>query len=235
MRIQKYMSETGRFSRRETDRLIKAGRIMVNGEACHKDSLIAADDVVMVDGERVERQQDVRGVYILLNKPRGITTTAQPAVEGNIIDFVGHSERIFPVGRLDKDSEGLMLLTNDGSIVNNIMKSEFGHEKEYEVTVDQPVTQLFLDKMAAGVEILGGVRTLPCRTWQVSPYVFRIVLTQGLNRQIRRMCKTLGYNVIRLKRVRLMNLTLNGLETGEWRELKAAELQEMNDLLSGES
>ncbi|MFC7371899.1 pseudouridine synthase [Fictibacillus iocasae] len=235
MRIQKYMSETGQYSRRETDRLIAAGRVTVNGEVCHKDTVVGERDAVSVDGEIVERQQEVRRVYIVLNKPRGITTTAQPAVEGNIIDFLGYPERIFPVGRLDKDSEGLMLLTNDGSIVNSIMKSEFGHEKEYEVTVDQPVTQLFLEKMASGVEILGGVRTLPCRAWQVSPFVFRIVLTQGLNRQIRRMCKTLGYEVTRLKRVRLINLNLDGLETGDWRELRMLELDELKRMLQGES
>lgn len=231
MRINKYISETGLYPRRETDRMISAGRITINGRVCEKGDNVAPDDIVAVDGvpiSIVEREP----VYLALNKPVGITCTSARQVEGNIIDFVGYPSRIFAVGRLDKHSEGLILLTNDGSIVNQMMRSENGHEKEYVVTVDKPVTEQFLQKMAGGVDILG-TRTKPCVTYKINEIEFGIILTQGLNLQIRRMCKELGYRVLRLERIRIMNITLNGLERGQWRHLgndeRAALLDCLND------
>ncbi|HEU4601886.1 MAG TPA: 23S rRNA pseudouridine(2604) synthase RluF, partial [Steroidobacteraceae bacterium] len=164
-----------------------------------------------------------RRIYIALNKPVGITCTTERDIPGNIVDFIGHKERIFPVGRLDKDSEGLILLTNDGDIVNEILRVENAHEKEYEVTVDRPVTEIFLNGMASGVRILGTV-TKPCKVRRIGPATFRIILTQGLNRQIRRMCSFFGYKVVKLQRIRIINLTLAGLKVGQWRELSEAEV-----------
>jgi 23S rRNA pseudouridine2604 synthase len=176
---------------------------------------------VCVDGKPVAAGP--RRVYIALNKPAGITCTTERDVPGNIVDFVRHQQRIFPVGRLDKDSEGLILLTNDGDIVNEILRVENAHEKEYEVTVDRPVTEIFLNGMASGVRILGTM-TKPCKVKRVAPATFRIVLTQGLNRQIRRMCSFFGYQVVKLQRIRIINLTLSGLKVGQWRELSEAEV-----------
>ncbi len=176
---------------------------------------------VCVDGKPLPRRS--RDVYIALNKPPGITCTTERDVEGNIIDFVGHRERIFPIGRLDKDSEGLILLTNNGDIVNEILRVEHGHEKEYVVTVDRPVTATFLSMMAAGVRI-GGEKTKPCVVTRAGPASFRIVLTQGLNRQIRRMCSALGWRVKRLQRLRIMHIRLGSLESGRWRDLTPAEV-----------
>lgn len=222
MRINKYISETGVCSRRETDRLIKAERITINGRICKAGDTVHPGDSVLIDGKPIPSK--VHPIYIALNKPPGITCTAGTHIEGNIIDFVNHPHRIFPVGRLDKASEGLILLTNDGDIVNKILRSENNHEKEYVVTVDKPFTDAFLKGMAGGVEITGG-KTNPCQIYRISDDVFRIILTQGLNRQIRRMCRFFGYTVTRLERIRIMNIGLDGLETGQWRDLTDEELE----------
>ncbi|WP_410513573.1 pseudouridine synthase [Paenibacillus sp. BR2-3] len=222
MRINKYISETGFCSRRETDRLIEAGRITVNGVVCIPGTDVAPDDVVLIDGRVIGSKGE--DVYIALNKPKGVVCTAARHVAGNIIDFMNYPSRIFAIGRLDKDSEGLILLTNNGDIVNKMMRSENGHEKEYWVTVDKPVTQEFIQKMSSGVDILG-VTTKPCKVLRLNDYEFRIILTQGLNLQIRRMCKALGYRVMRLERIRIMNISISGLEKGEWRDLTSEELQ----------
>lgn len=222
MRLNKYISETGLCSRREADARIEAGRVTINGVVATLGTQVAAGDVVCVDGKQVGAAQ--KHVYIALNKPVGITCTTERHVAGNIVDFVRHRERIFPIGRLDKDSEGLILLTNNGGIVNEILRAENEHEKEYLVTVDRPVTRIFLDGMASGVRILGTV-TKPCRVTRVTATTFRITLTQGLNRQIRRMCSFFGYKVLRLQRVRIINVTLDGLAVGKWRELSSAEVR----------
>ncbi|URN93637.1 MAG: pseudouridine synthase [Candidatus Pristimantibacillus lignocellulolyticus] len=221
MRINKYISETGYCSRRQTDRLIAAKRITINGVTCEAGADVEPSDIVLIDGAPIPSKAEP--VYLALNKPIGITCTASKEVEGNIIDFVNYPTRIFAIGRLDKASEGLILLTNDGDIVNKMMRSENGHEKEYIVTVDKPITQSFIDEMSRGVHILG-VTTKPCDVFRINDYEFRIILTQGLNLQIRRMCKALGYRVERLERVRIMNITIEGLDRGKWRELADDEL-----------
>lgn len=229
MRINKYISETGYCSRRETDRLIAAGRITINGEVCEKGADVEPEDIVLIDGQEIPREECER-VYIALNKPIGIVCTAAESVAGNIIEYVNYPSRIFAVGRLDKASEGLILLTNDGDIVNKMMRSEHNHEKEYIVTVDKPLTAEFIHAMSVGVEILNVV-TKPCEVYREDEFVFRIILTQGLNLQIRRMCKALGYRVLKLERVRIMNITLNHLERGKWRHLEPAELDKLLSLL----
>ena len=221
MRLNKFISETGVCSRREADAWIAAGRVTVNGAPATLGTQVGEGDEVCVDGRPLGAPS--RHVYLALNKPVGITCTTERHVPGNIVDFVGHRERIFPIGRLDKDSEGLILLTNNGDIVNEILRSENEHDKEYVVTIDRPVTDDFLAGMAAGVPILGTV-TKPCRTARVAKNTFRIVLTQGLNRQIRRMCEQFGCKVRRLQRVRVINITLDGLAPGRWRHLTRAEL-----------
>ena len=227
MRLNKYISETGLCSRREADRLIAERRVSINGRLAGIGEQVGADDEVRVDG-RVARARTRQGVktrvYIALNKPVGITCTTERHVRGNIIDFVDHPERIFPVGRLDKDSEGLILLTSDGDIVNQILRSENKKEKEYLVGVDRPVTDEFLAAMARGVAIHDTV-TLPCRVTRTARFGFRIVLVQGLNRQIRLMCEALGYTVKQLRRVRIANVHLGGLKLGQWRNLTPLELQ----------
>lgn len=221
MRLNKFISETGVCSRREADAWIAAGRVTVNGAVAGLGVQVGDGDEVCVDGRRIGAPR--RHVYLALNKPVGVTCTTERHIPGNIVDFVRHRERIFPIGRLDKDSEGLILLTNNGDIVNDILRSENEHEKEYVVTIDRPVTDDFLAGMAAGVPILGTV-TKPCRTARVGRHSFRIVLTQGLNRQIRRMCEQFGCKVRRLQRVRVINVTLDGLPVGRWRDLTRAEL-----------
>jgi 23S rRNA pseudouridine2604 synthase len=224
MRIHKYISLTGFCSRRETDRLLKSGRISINGEIANKDSFVRDMDTVLIDGKVIP--QKTAAVYLAFNKPVGVTTTSNPEIDGNILEYIDLSERVFAVGRLDKASQGLILLTNDGELANRISQADYGHEKEYEVTVDQPVTDLFLQKMAQGVFILDSI-TKPAKTEWISKYVFRITLTQGLNRQIRRMCKTLGYEVEKLERIRIMNIHLHALEPGKWRYLRDDELIEL--------
>jgi 23S rRNA pseudouridine2604 synthase len=222
MRLNKYISETGICSRREADTWIASGRVTINGKRAELGTQVNEGDEVRVDKRIVGAKK--QHVYICLNKPVGITCTTERHVEGNIIDFVGHTERIFPIGRLDKDSEGLILLTNHGDIVNVILRTENNHEKEYIVTVDKPVTETFLAGMAGGVQILGE-RTKPCRVSRVDSHVFRIILTQGLNRQIRRMCEVFGYHVRRLQRIRIMNIKLGNLKVGHWRNLTEVELR----------
>ncbi|MED1950280.1 23S rRNA pseudouridine(2604) synthase RluF [Brevibacillus centrosporus] len=225
MRINKYISETGFCSRRESDKLIEAGRVTINGQLAELGSTVSPGDDVRIDGNPLGAKK--KSVYIALNKPVGITCTTELHVKGNIIDFVNHPERIFPIGRLDKDSQGLILLTNDGDIVNKILRAENNHEKEYIVTVDKPITPLFIQGMSGGVRILGTV-TKPCKVTKISDRVFKIVLTQGLNRQIRRMCQAFGYQVRQLKRVRIMNIELGELRVGQWRDLTPGELKELN-------
>jgi len=222
MRLNKYISETGICSRREADAWIAGGRVTINGKRAELGTQVNEGDEVRVDQRVVGAKQ--RHIYICLNKPVGITCTTERHIDGNIIDFIGHAERIFPIGRLDKDSEGLILLTNHGDIVNVILRAENNHEKEYVVTVDKPVTETFLTGMARGVNILGE-RTKPCRVSRVNNCVFRIILTQGLNRQIRRMCEVFGYHVRRLQRIRIMNIRLGSLKVGQWRDLSEAELR----------
>ena len=222
MRLNKYISETGICSRREADAWIAGGRVTINGKRAELGTQVNEGDEVRVDQRVVGAKK--RHIYICLNKPVGITCTTERHIDGNIIDFIGHAERIFPIGRLDKDSEGLILLTNHGDIVNVILRAENNHEKEYIVTVDKPVTETFLASMAGGVRILGE-RTKPCRVSRVDNCVFRIILMQGLNRQIRRMCEVFGYHVRRLQRIRIMNIKLGSLKVGQWRDLSEAELR----------
>ena len=221
MRINKFLSERGLCSRREADSWVSGGRVSVNGVVATLGTKIQLGDIVAVDGQVVGAES--AHVYLALHKPVGIECTTDTRVAHNVVDFVAHPARVFPVGRLDKDSEGLILLTNDGDIVNDLLRANHGHEKEYLVTVDPEVTDEFLASMAGGVQILDRV-TAPCRIERVSKNVFRIVLTQGLNRQIRRMCDVFGYTVRRLIRVRFVNIVLEGLSVGRWRNLTRAEL-----------
>jgi 23S rRNA pseudouridine2604 synthase len=221
LRLNKYISETGACSRREADKWIESGRVTCNGVAAALGTQVGDGDDVRIDGKPIQRRRTQ--IYIALNKPVGITSTTEAHIEGNIVDLIGHSERIFPVGRLDKDSEGLILLTNDGDIVNEILRAENNHEKEYVVTVDRPVTDLSLRMMGDGVKIMGRL-TKPCKVSRVDPVTFRMILTQGLNRQIRRMCSALGYKVRHLRRVRIMNIQLGSMAPGEWRNLTEREL-----------
>ncbi len=225
MRINKFLSETGITSRRGADKFIDAGRVEINGQKAELGSKVEPGDEVQVDG-KVIQQPERAYVYLALNKPVGITSTTERHIEGNIVDFINHPERIFHVGRLDKDSEGLILMTNDGDIVNEILRAEHEHEKEYIVTVDKPVTDAFLESMSSGVEILDTV-TLPAKAERVAKHVFKLTLQQGLNRQIRRMCTALGYEVKRLQRIRIMNIRLANLKAGEWRDLTQEEKQEL--------
>lgn len=225
MRINKFLSETGITSRRGADKFIEAGRVSINGQKAELGSKVEYGDEVYVDGKLIE-QPERAYVYLVLNKPIGITSTTERHIDGNIVDFINHPERIFHVGRLDKDSEGLILMTNDGDIVNEILRAENEHEKEYIVTVDKPVTDEFLEKMANGVEILDTV-TLPAKAEKIAKQVFKLTIKQGLNRQIRRMCTALGYEVKRLQRIRIMNLRLGNLKVGEWRNLTEDEKHEL--------
>ncbi|GGG28857.1 pseudouridine synthase [Lysinibacillus alkalisoli] len=229
MRINKFLSETGMVSRRGADKWVAAGRVKINNELATIGSRVETTDKVYVDNKLVEREQQL--VYIVLNKPVGITSTTEQHIEGNVVDFVNHPLRIFHIGRLDKDSEGLLLLTNDGDIVNEILRAENHHEKEYIVQVDHPITDEFLQKMSSGVPILDTV-TLPCRVEKISRYVFRIILEQGLNRQIRRMCSALGYNVKQLQRIRIMNIKIGNLKVGQWRDLTVNEKDTLFKLLN---
>jgi 23S rRNA pseudouridine2604 synthase len=221
LRLNKYISETGVCSRREADKWIEAGRVTCNGRPALLGTQVGEGDEVRIDGELIGQKK--QQVYLALNKPVGIICTTEPGVEDNIIDHVGFPERIFPVGRLDRDSEGLILLTNNGDIVNEILRSENNHEKEYLVTVDRPITDLSLKMMASGVKIMGEM-TKRSEVTRIDAQSFRIVLTQGLNRQIRRMCSALGYRAQRLQRVRIMNVQLGKLKPGQWRHLTPAEI-----------
>lgn len=228
-RLNKYLSEVGYCSRREADKLIEAGRVTVNGKVPEMGTKISDDDDVHVDGKLIENKKK-RFTYLAFNKPVGIVCTTDTRVEkDNIIDFINYHKRIFPIGRLDKPSEGLILLTDDGDIVNKILRASNNHEKEYIVTVDKPISQTFLQHMRNGVPILDTV-TRKCKVDKLDSTTFKIVLTQGLNRQIRRMCEYLGYEVLTLKRVRIMNIELD-VPVGKYRELSDVEMEELNKLL----
>ncbi|MCP9471919.1 MAG: pseudouridine synthase [Nitrospira sp.] len=224
IRINKFFTEQGICSRREADRLIESGAVTINGRVAKLGDRVSRTDVIARDGRVIPWGK--APVYIKYHKPVGVTTTSEPHVHRNIIAEIGYPERIFPIGRLDKDSSGLILLTNDGDIVNEILRAEFGHEREYVVEVDRPFDRRFLDQMAAGVEVLGAM-TKPCKIFRVGPKRFRIILTEGRNRQIRRMCAALGYRVASLHRVRIMHITIDKLAVGEWRELTAQERQKL--------
>lgn len=228
MRLNNYISASGLCSRREADKWILMKRVRINGKIAELGESVHPNDKVEVDGKTVRPKKD--NVYIAFNKPVGVTCTTERHIKGNIIDYINHKERIFPIGRLDKDSEGLILLTSDGSIVNAILREENEHDKEYLVTVHKTIDETFISNMEKGVKIYNPVRkkhtlTKPCKIELVKPKTFRITLNQGLNRQIRRMCSALGYDVITLKRTRIMNIHLNQLKTGKWRDLSHQELK----------
>ncbi|MEJ8800459.1 23S rRNA pseudouridine(2604) synthase RluF [Pontibacter sp. H249] len=230
IRLNKFISDAGYCSRREADKLIEQGRVMVNNKRPEVGAKVTAKDKVRVDGNLLEVDA-VEPVYLLLNKPAGIETTTDTSQRDNIIRFVNYPERIFPVGRLDKDSEGLIILTNDGDIVNKILRAGNKHEKEYIVTVDKPINHSFVERMSGGVAILG-VNTKKCFVEQLGANKFRIILTQGMNRQIRRMCETLGYEVQTLQRTRIMHLSLAKIPLGQWRNMTDAEAAELQRLVA---
>lgn len=220
MRINKLLSNFGVCSRKEANRLIEAGRVKVNGILAIPGQWVELEDEVLIDNIPIKEKEKV---YIVLNKPVGVTCTAAKEVEGNIIDFINYPEYIFPVGRLDKESQGLILLTNDGELANKILEADNHHEKEYLVSVDKILTEEVIKNMTMGVEILGK-KTRPCVIEKINDYTFKIILTQGLNRQIRRMTKVFGYNVIRLERIRILSIKINNLEYGKWRYLTNEEI-----------
>jgi 23S rRNA pseudouridine2604 synthase len=230
--LNKYISESGFCSRREADDYIEQARVTVNGELGWKGSRVKPGDKVLVDGEPLPKKK--APVYLMLNKPKGVTCTTDRQDKSNIIDFINFKQRIFPIGRLDKLSEGLIFLTNDGDIVNKILRSGNGHEKEYIVTTEQPFDIEFLKQMRTGVRIPDG-KTKPCFVKQEGPNRFRIILTQGLNRQIRRMCEALGHRVTSLKRIRIMHISVSGLQPGKWRLFTPAEIESIKDLLQDSS
>lgn len=232
--MNKYISSSGFCSRREADKLIEQARVTVNNELVLPGAKINVTDRVEIDGEPIKSKAKVRPVYMAFNKPQGVTSTTDPKDRTNIIYFINHPKRIFPVGRLDKDSDGLIFLTNDGDIVNKILRASNNHEKEYIVIVDKVITPEFIMKMGSGVPVLGEV-TKNCKVRQEGNKRFRITLTQGLNRQIRRMCEYLGYEVVKLTRVRIMNITLDNLATGKWRYLTAPEVDKLNAMVTGSS
>lgn len=220
-RLNKFVADSGYCSRREADRLIAEGRVQVDGRPGELGDRVLPGMRVTVDGQSLSGRGEK--VYIALNKPAGIVCTTDPREPMNVVDYLDYPIRIFPVGRLDKDSEGLLLMTSDGEIINRILRAAGGHEKEYEVEIDRPVTKEFVEKMSAGVPILDTV-TLPCRVRRTGEKSFNIILVQGLNRQIRRMCEALGCNVVRLRRIRIMNVRLGAMRPGQWRELSEEEL-----------
>ena len=230
IRINKFLGESGFCSRREADTLIEQGRVTINGEKAIQGSKVSPTDEIKVDGKLIKVKNNL--VYLAFNKPVGITSTTEHRVEGNIVDYINYPVRIFPIGRLDKDSQGLIFLTNDGDIVNKILRAGNNHEKEYIVTVDKAITPEFIKGMSSGVRILGTV-TKECFVKQEGKNYFRIILTQGLNRQIRRMCEVFGYKVTKLKRIRIMNVKLGDLPIGKWRHLTPEELTDINRLISG--
>lgn len=230
--LNKFISSTGICSRREAEKLITEGRVTINGKPTQLGNRVFQGDVVKVDGKPLKAKP--KTLYIALNKPVGIVSTTDSKEKKNIVKYINHPERLFPIGRLDKPSEGLIFLTNDGDIVNKILRAGNNHEKEYIVTVDKIITDNFVKKMSNGIPILGTV-TQKCKVEQISNYVFKIILTQGLNRQIRRMCEYLGYEVKKLKRTRIMNVSLTGLKYGDWRELTKQEIDTINQLIKTSS
>lgn len=232
MRLNNYISSSGICSRREADKWIKENKVKVNGKLADIGTKVLEGDIVEVMGKVVKPKENK--IYIAFNKPVGITCTTERHIKGNIIDFINHKERIFPIGRLDKDSQGLILLTNDGFIVNEILREENDHEKDYIVTVDKPITKGFLVSMSKGVKIFNPVQkkyvtTKPCNVEKINEKSFKITLSQGLNRQIRRMCEGLGYKVTKLKRIRIMNITLKGIPEGTYRDLSKEELKTLKE------
>lgn len=232
IRINKYLSETGFCSRREADKLIDEGRVTVNGKVPEMGTKVTIDDEIRVDGKLVREKKEKR-IYLAFHKPVGVECTTNLNVRNNIVDYINYPERIFPIGRLDKASEGLIFMTNDGDIVNKILRARNNHEKEYIVTVNKPITDRFIQRMGNGIPILETV-TRKCHVEQVSKYIFKIILTQGLNRQIRRMCEYLGYEVTALKRIRIINISLD-VAVGRYRELTTAEIQQLNQLIEPSS
>lgn len=230
MRLNKFISESGLCSRREADRFIERGLVFINKRKATIGDQVNVGDKVRVNGTELESREGEDIVFIALNKPVGVTSTTEENVHDNIVHFVNHSKRIFPVGRLDKDSQGLIFLTNNGDIINKILRAGNNHEKEYVVTVNKPLTPEMISGMAKGVPILG-VNTKKCKVVQEASHVFRITLIQGLNRQIRRMCEHFGYEVTKLERVRIMNISLKGLPVGEWRDLSESEMDIIHNLL----
>lgn len=228
IRLNKYMSETGICSRREADRYIESGRVTVDGVKAIPGIKVSKKQVVKLDGKSISKEEEM--IYIALNKPVGITCTTDRNIKRNIVDFVNHEKRIFHIGRLDKDSEGLILLTNDGDIVNKILRAGNNHDKEYIVTVNKPINDEFIKRMGNGIKILEKI-TKKCPVNKEGEKTFRIILTEGMNRQIRRMCEALGYKVTKLKRIRIMNIKLGKLKIGEWRNLTNEELKGLNELI----
>ena len=224
IRLNKFMSDSGICSRREADKFIETGHVTVNGHRAKIGETVSKHDKVMLNGNLIEAKTGTDFVFLAFNKPIGVISTTELGVKDSIIDYIGYHERIFPVGRLDKDSQGLIFLTNNGDIVNKILRAGNRHEKEYLVTVNKPITDDFLKKMAGGVPILGKV-TKKCKITRESVFIFKIVLIQGLNRQIRRMCEYFDYEVQKLERIRIMNISLKGLPLGEWRQLESAEIE----------
>ncbi|EIQ17738.1 ribosomal large subunit pseudouridine synthase F [Shigella flexneri K-315] len=234
VRLNKYISESGICSRREADRYIEQGNVFLNGKRATIGDQVKPGDIVKVNGQLIEPREAEDLVLIALNKPVGIVSTTEDGERDNIVDFVNHSKRVFPIGRLDKDSQGLIFLTNHGDLVNKILRAGNDHEKEYLVTVDKPITDEFIHGMGAGVPILGTV-TKKCKVKKEAPFVFRITLVQGLNRQIRRMCEHFGYEVKKLERTRIMNVSLSGIPLGEWRDLTDDELIDLFKLIENSS
>ncbi|RXQ95805.1 23S rRNA pseudouridine(2604) synthase RluF [Ancylomarina salipaludis] len=231
-RLNKAISETGFCSRRAADRLIEEGKVKVNGQPAEMGLKVTAADKITVDGKVITKE--VGNIYLIFNKPVGITCTTDTSIKGNIIDFIGYPERIFPVGRIDKPSEGLIFMTNDGDIVNKILRAKNNHEKEYVVRVNKPITPDFIRRMSNGIPILDTV-TEKCKVKQIDTYTFNIILTQGLNRQIRRMCDYLDYEVKELKRIRIMNIKLGSLKRGKYRSFTGPELKELKALIEDSS
>lgn len=229
IRINKFFTRQGICSRREADRLIEKGRVTINGRVAVLGDQVGRDDVIARDGVVVP--WGTEPIYIKFHKPVGITTTTELDVPGNIVAYIGHPARIFPIGRLDKDSSGLILLTNDGEIVNRILRAEHGHEKEYLVQVDRPFDQAFLDRMSRGVTIMGKP-TRPCVVSRLGRREFRMILTEGRNRQIRRMCQARGYRVVALHRIRIMHITIDGLHVGQWKNLTSRERAQLFESLA---
>ena len=234
LRLNKAISDTGFCSRREADRVIEEGRVTINGREGVLGDRVTSNDDIRVDGRRIKFKNQDEAIYIAFNKPRGITCTTERQIEGNIIDYIRHPKRIFPIGRLDKPSEGLIFLTSDGDIVNKILRAGNNHEKEYIVTVNKTITTEFLKKMGNGVPVLDTI-TAKCSITKESEYIFKITLTQGLNRQIRRMCEYLNYEVTKLKRTRIMNISLSNIPLGKWRNITREELAEIMKMVAQSS
>jgi len=233
-RLNKYISESGMCSRRAADRYIEQGNVFINGRKAKVGDQVYFGDIVTVNGQTIEPKEVENSILLAFNKPVGVTSTTEAGVKSNIVDYVNHSDRVFPIGRLDKDSQGLIFMTNNGDLVNKILRAGNNHEKEYLVTVNKPLTDQFITNMAKGVPVLG-VMTKKCKVTKESPFIFKITLIQGLNRQIRRMCEHFGFEVTKLERTRIMNISLKGLPVGEWRELTPEEQAEINQMVAKSS